>query len=71
MKEALLVIQIISGVIVSGLVLVQSKGSGLGRAWGGGGGTSFTRRGLERVLFKSTFVFSALFIVLAIAQLVV
>lgn len=70
MNTLLLIIQIISAVILSALVLLQVKGTGFGRVWGGlGGGNSFTRRGLEGVVFKFTFVVSAIFILVSVASL--
>jgi len=50
---------------------MQAKGTGLGRSFGGGGNVSFTRRGLEKVIFKITFVFSALFIASSLLQITV
>lgn len=71
MSDVVLVLQIIVGVALVAMILVQSKGTGLGRAWGGSGGTSFTRRGLERLLYRGTFVASFIFVFLSIAQIFV
>jgi protein translocase SecG subunit len=71
MGPAITAIQIILSVALCALILIQSKGNGIGRAWGGGGGTSFTRRGLEKILFRFTFVISALFIGVSILQLII
>lgn len=67
MHQALLIIQIIAATTLTGLILIQSKGTGFGRAWGGS--SSFTRRGLEKIIFRSTFLISAIFIVVSILQL--
>jgi len=69
----ILIVQTLSAFILVGLVLVQSKGTGLGRAWGGGGGSSvsFKRRGLENLIFRSTFVVSAIFITTSIVQVLI
>jgi preprotein translocase subunit SecG len=51
------------------LVILQSRGAGLGGLAGGGGetGSIFTaRRGVEKVMFYLTIVFSVLFFILAI-----
>ncbi|HKC04904.1 MAG TPA: preprotein translocase subunit SecG [Patescibacteria group bacterium] len=69
MKQILTIIQIISSLGVIGLILVQAKGTGLGRTFGSGGGTSFSRRGLEKLVFRLTFVFVGVFIVVSILQL--
>lgn len=71
MTQALTIVQILISIILIVLILMQARGTGLGRTFGGGGGTSFTRRGLERLLFRLTFVFVALFLVISILQLVI
>ena len=67
MATVLLVFQTITAAILTAFILIQSKGTGFGRAWGGA--TSFTRRGLEKIVFKATFVLSAIFIVVSLVQL--
>ncbi|MEJ5241562.1 MAG: preprotein translocase subunit SecG [Anaerolineales bacterium] len=53
-------------------VILQSKGAGLGGLTGTDSGGVFTaRRGLEKVLFRLTILFSVLFFALAIAALIV
>lgn len=70
MHEVILVFQIIVAVMLSGAILLQVKGTGFGRVWGGLS-TSSTRRGLESVIFKLTFVFSFVFIILSLLSLLV
>lgn len=70
MEQFLTIVQIIVSLAVIGLVLIQARGTGLGRTFGAGGGTSFSRRGLEKLIFKATFVFVFIFIVVSILQLV-
>lgn len=67
--NAVLIAQIVLSVAVCALILIQSKGVGIGRAWGSGA-KSFTRRGLEKMLFKLTFVVSGLFILISLLGLV-
>lgn len=64
MKQALTIIQIISAVSLTALILLQARGTGLGRA-----GTSFTRRGLEKLIFRLTFIAAAVFGLVSIASL--
>ena len=71
MKVTLLVIQTISALILTLLILVQSKGTGLSKSLGGGGLKSFTRRGLEKLIFRSTFVVLTIFLVISLIQLVI
>ncbi len=64
-----LVAQIILAILISGAVLLQSQGGGLGSVWGGGGETYHTRRGLEKVLFYLTIVLITLFTLTSVAVL--
>jgi protein translocase SecG subunit len=70
MKDVLLVFQVIVSVLLVGAILVQTKGTGFGRVWGSSG-VSFARRGLEKLVFKMTFVLAALFVILAIVQILI
>lgn len=71
MSNILLIAQIVLSVLLTGAILLQAQGSGLGSTWGGGGETFHTKRGLERVLFYFTIIGIGLFIVLSIANLMV
>ena len=70
METFLLTIQVIIAVTLSGAILIQSKGTGFGRVWGSSN-VSFTRRGLEQLVFKATFVLASAFILVSILQLVI
>ena len=71
MQVAITIIQIILSVILIVVVLLQVKGNGFGRAWGGLGGGSFSRRGLEGIVFKGTFVLAFLFLLISTLDLVI
>jgi len=71
MNQILIIVQIVISICLIGLILVQAKGTGLGRTFGSGGGTSFSRRGLEKLIFKFTFVLAGLFLAISILQLVI
>ncbi len=71
MDKILLITEIIVAVILTILILFQSKGTGLSKAWGMGAGTSFTRRGLEKLMFKSTFFLVALFLVISMLRILI
>lgn len=58
----------ITSVVLVLLILLQAKGTGFGRS---ANATSFTRRGLEKIVFKLTFIVTGLFIVVSILQLFV
>ena len=68
MRNILVVLQIIVGTLLVGAILIQSKGTGFARSFGSGQ-HSFTRRGLEKFVFKATFVLAFIFILISIIQL--
>ena len=67
MRTTILIIQMILAVSLTGAILLQSQGSGLGATWGGGGETYHTKRGVEKVLFYLTIMGTCLFVILALA----
>jgi len=70
MRQALTIIQIVTSISLTIFILIQARGTGFGRSGGLGGGTSFSKRGLEKVIFRLTFVFAFIFILVSILQLV-
>lgn len=71
MKTFLEIVEIIAGVLLVISVLFQHRGTGLGGAFGGQDMSYRSRRGLERFLLRATIVLAAVFLVTAIAQLLV
>lgn len=70
MKEALAIAQIITGIIVTILILLQQRGGSLGSAFGGEGGEFYvSRRGAEKKIFWATIVLGVIFIALTLANL--
>jgi protein translocase SecG subunit len=61
--------QIILSVLITGAILLQAQGSGLGSTWGGGGETYHTKRGVERVVFYFTIFAIGVFVVLSLVSL--
>ncbi len=59
------VAQILISVVLIGVVLLQSKGSGFGAGLGGTTSSFRTRRGLEKTLFQATIVLGALFLAMS------
>ena len=53
---------ILSGILIT-LILVQQNSSGAGGTFGGGdgGGIQYTRRGAEKVIFNATIIVAILF----------
>lgn len=70
MKPVIYLIQIILGVLLVFVIIIQQKGSGLGSAFGGDLGFYRTKRGAEKLLFYGTIVLSILFILSAILGLI-
>ena len=68
----ILAIQIIISVALIVLILLQERSAGLSGVFGGGDGGAFyqTRRGLEKVIFRSTIVLTLAFIALTVFQLI-
>jgi protein translocase SecG subunit len=69
MKEYLPFLQIIVTVLLIILILLQQRGQAMGAAFGGGGEFYATRRGLQQKIFKATIILGALFIILALLNL--
>ncbi|MEK9151770.1 MAG: preprotein translocase subunit SecG [Patescibacteria group bacterium] len=51
-------------------ILLQARGSGLSSTFGGEGNVYRTKRGLEKILFRSSIVLAVLFFGLALADIV-
>jgi preprotein translocase subunit SecG len=63
---------IITSVVLIVSVILQSKGAGLGGLTGADTGGFFTaRRGVEKTLFRLTIILSVIFVLLAIATVIV
>lgn len=63
---------IITSIALIVSVILQSKGAGLGGLTGADTGGIFTaRRGIEKILFRVTVGLSVLFVILAIATVIV
>ncbi len=66
MKEITQVIQSISALFLIIFVLLQVRGTGFSRS---SNSSSFTRRGVEKLVFKLTFVAAALFLIASAVSL--
>ncbi|HEC34345.1 MAG TPA: preprotein translocase subunit SecG [Chloroflexi bacterium] len=64
--------QIILGIALIGIILLQTRSGGLGSVFGGAETSIYrTRRGVERTLFILTIILSLLFFIIAIINAVV
>lgn len=67
MKNTLTIAQIIVSCLLTLCILLQSRGTGLGAAFGGEGNVYRTKRGVEKVLFRATIALAVIFVGLALA----
>lgn len=66
MHNAILILEIILGISLVILVVLQSKGAGLGSTFGGEMGFYGTKRGPEKVLFVLTIIVATMFLLTAL-----
>ena len=62
MRQLLQFANIVVMVVLIIVITLQSKSSGLGNVFGGGGGVVSTRRGFEKWLFYATIILGILFV---------
>lgn len=63
------IIQIVSGILLGIVILLQRQGAGLSGAFGGESEFYHTRRGIEKYLFSATIILSILFFVTALINI--
>lgn len=66
----LYVIQIVIATTLITIILLQSKGTGLGGIFGGDGAVYRSRRGVERTLFNATIGLAVVFFLLSILSVI-
>lgn len=71
MKAAVSLVQIILGVLLILVIIIQQKGSGLGGSFGGDMSFYRTKRGAEKLLFYITIGLSAAFILSSVVGLAI
>jgi len=70
MKQFFLIGQIITGLLLIGLTLLQGKGGGLGTAFGKTSRIYQAKRGVEKIVFTLTIIVAGLFLLLSIANVI-
>lgn len=70
MNNTLLIANIVVCVLIVVFILLQGRGAGLGSAWGGGGETFQTRRGVEKVVMRFTALLIFIFLAISIASII-
>ena len=68
METYLSIAQIMVGIVLIAIVLLQVRGGGLGGIFGQSDTTFRTRRGVEKSLFQFTIALVVLFIILAVVS---
>ncbi len=68
MKDFLLILNILVSIGIVILILMQGRGGGLGSAWGGGGEQFQTRRGVEKLTLRATFILIVVFFAISIVN---
>ena len=60
--------QIVLGIAIIAVVLIQAKDAGMSNMFGGSGdmGVYKTRRGVEKTLFNATIILTAVFMILCL-----
>lgn len=73
MEVYLYLAQIVLGIAIIAIVLIQSKDAGMSNMFGGGGdmGVYRTRRGVEKTLFNATIILGIIFMVLCLVTVIV
>lgn len=71
MQTYLNIVQLAVGVLLVTAILLQSRGTGLGATFGGEGNVYRTKRGVEKMLFKSTIALAVIFFGIALANILV
>ncbi len=66
MQKTIIIIQVVISILLTILILMQNKESGLGATFGGGEGFQAIRRGPEKFIFTLTIVLAAAFLVNAL-----
>ncbi len=69
MRNALLFLNVIVSIVITVLILIQGRGGGLGGAWGGGGETFQTRRGVDKITLRLTIVLIVVFFIISAVNL--
>jgi protein translocase SecG subunit len=69
MRTAMQIFQIVLSLALIVLISIQSQNAGLGSAFGLGGSSSFSRRGLEKFVYKLTFITALIFTAVSIMLL--
>jgi preprotein translocase subunit SecG len=65
------ILTIVSGVLMTLAILLQSRGASLGAGFGSSGELFTTRRGVDKNLFEATIVLAVIFVGSLVVSLIV
>ena len=71
LSEILPVVTVVSAVLMTLLILLQSRGATLGAGFGSSGELFTTRRGLEKNLYETTIIIAVIFILSILINLII
>jgi len=71
MMNIIIIVQILISISLIAVILLQAKGTGLGRAFGGGGEFYRSKRGIEKILFRVTIILAVLFLISSLISVLV
>ena len=65
------IIQLVVSIALIGLLIMQAKGGGLSKMFGGEGSIYRSRRGVEKTVFNFSIVLIVVFVVVSVASVLV
>ena len=71
MNNLILILELISGLALMTMILLQAKGTGLSGVFGGDGGAYRSRRGVEKLLHRGTIAVALIFISLGVINILI
>ncbi|HMS22781.1 MAG TPA: preprotein translocase subunit SecG [Candidatus Levybacteria bacterium] len=70
MNSTYTVIQIVIAVLIVITIILQTRGSSSGMAFGGGTESYRSKKGMEKILFYATIILAAIFALISILSLI-
>jgi len=64
-RNTILIMNAVVAIAITVLILIQGRGGGLGGAWGGGGETFHTRRGIDKITLRLTVALIVVFFLIS------
>ncbi|MCL1876986.1 preprotein translocase subunit SecG [Candidatus Saccharibacteria bacterium] len=71
LTEVLPIVTVVSAVLITLMILLQSRGATLGAGFGSSGELFTTRRGLEKNLYETTIVIAVIFVLSIVVNLII